>query len=144
MKLKMLCFLEVSSSIIDELYKIDSLLWNRFILEYFDWIYNRGFNFDYCDVLIGHIFKAYELTNELNVKSNGALTGAKLGRRHNRWHVMRYVIRMCNNNISDLLANRISIEIHVGGHPVKYDFKACVEQLSLKVDSYHTRIQEAL
>lgn len=140
---KEIIFFELSSSIIELMKNIDFYLWKRFVLMYLEWIYNTNFNFDYCDVLIGHVFRIFSLTEDLEIKSNAAITAAELGRGHNRWYVMNFVVKMCSS-ISDNLADRIAIEIHVGGENVKHNFIACVEKINSNIEKYHERIHEVL
>ncbi|WP_052705286.1 protein kinase [Flavobacterium sp. 316] len=140
---KEIIFYEISSYIIELLFKIDFYLWKRFVLMYLEWIYSSRFNFDYCDVLIGHVSKIFVLTDDLEIKSNAALTAAELGRSHNRWYVMNFVLKMCSS-ISDNLADRIAIEIHVGGDSVKNNFIACAERINTNIDKYHKKIYEVL
>lgn len=136
-------FYELNSSFIERSYEIDSYLWKRFILKYFEWINSKNFVFDYCDVLIGHIHTAYNLSDDLEVKSMAVLTAAELGRSHNRWYVMRFVLKMCSG-ISDNLANRIAIEIHVGEDRVRKNLMLCTERLNTTINRYHSQIVEAL
>jgi len=137
-------FWEMSSYFIVKSYEVDQLLWKRLVLTYLDWIYRGGFAYNYCDVLIGHIFEIYSKSEDLEVKSACALTGAELGRSHNRWYVMRFVMRMSSNDISETLADRIAIEIHVGGSSAKYNFIACVDRINESRSRYHPIIREAL
>jgi len=141
---KQILYYSITSELIESFYKIDIYLWKQFILDYFDWISEAGFNFDYCDVLIVHIFTAFEITSDLEVKTSGALAGAELGRSHNRWYVMRYVLKMCSHNIPDKLAERMAIEIHVAGRQAQNNLEACVDRLNATISRYHPKIQEIL
>ena len=115
-----------------------------FVLDFLDLIESSGWSFDYCDVLIGKIKKIYELTDDIEIKSKAVLTGAWLGHEHNRWYVMHKVIAMANRDISDNLAERIVIEMYVGGHSVRKDFVKCVHQVNQDIGSYHKSIEKAL
>lgn len=137
-------FYEISTKFIKAMFEIDAHKWKRLVLMYVEWILNSSFAFDYCDVIVGHLFKAYELTEDLEVKSKSALAAARLGASHNRFYVMKYVLRMCSPSISDVLADRIAIEIYVEGDNVKRNFKTCTRQLNISIDRYHEKIEEVL
>ena len=136
--------MEITETIIGVLHGIDDLLWKQFILTYFEWIDGKNFNFDYCDVIVGHIYKAYQITEDLEIRSKAVLSGAKLGRSHNRWYVMEYIITMCSPKISDKLADRLNIEIYIGGKETIRDLERCVEGLTTTITRYHQKIREAL
>jgi serine/threonine protein kinase len=136
-------FYDFTSSFIIESKNIDSFLWKRLCLLYLDWIYGKSFDFNYCDALIGHIYNIYEISDDPELKSRCVFTAAELGCYHNRWYVMRFAIRMCSN-ASEKLANRIAIEIHVGGKRFKDNLKCCVKQVKQTLNSYPSIIREAI
>lgn len=130
----------------DNLHIIHSLnreLYNEFALVYLDWVYNKSFNFDYCDVVVGNVYSIYQQTKDVEVKSNCAISAAELGKSHNRWYVMRYVVRMSNPEIDDNLAFRIAMDIELD-EKNKINFLRCVGQINSSISSYHKLIQEVL
>jgi serine/threonine protein kinase len=135
---------EVSNEIIDKFLEIDKSLCNEFAVIYFEWIDNSSFQFDYCDVIINHIYKLYSEIDDLEIKSKAIICAAKLANGNNRWYVMRQVIKMGNQNISDNLAFRIALEIDIEGYSCKNDFKRCVTQLRSTISAYHDEIEEVL
>lgn len=137
-------FFEINKDIIDIFKGISTDLWNDFALLYLNWVHNTNFLFDYSDVIIGNVFKIYEEANELEIKSIAVLTAAELGRSHNRYYVMRFVVRMANPSIDDHLAFRIGLEIDIDESRHKENFKRCVAQINLTTSEYHKKIQEAL
>ncbi len=66
---------------------------------YFSWIKSKHHKFDYCDVLVNHIYKTFNLTSDLEIMSQAVLTAAELGKAHNRWYVMKKVVEMCSPKI---------------------------------------------
>ena len=137
-------FMEVTTDLIEKLAEIDRELWKQFLLMYFEWVYNKSFPFDYCDVVVGHLFKAFAITTDLEIKAHAALTAAELGRSHNRWYVMQKVITMCSPHISENLANRLNIEIHVEGSQAKENLRICASRINLNLNSYHPEIIKAI
>lgn len=135
---------EIDQSNLEKLKAIDEELWDNLAVVYLDWIRTRGFDFNYCDVLIGHIKHIYDKTSNLKVKCLATIVGADLAESHNRWFVMGKVVSMCSPQIDSMLAQRISIEIVVGGEAIRNHFLACVDRISLESDSYHPAIAEAL
>lgn len=128
---------------IDKFYKLDKELSNELSLMYFDWVFNRSFSFDYCDVIIGYITKIYEITVDLDVKSRAVIVSAELARTHNRWYVMKYVVKMASPDINENLAFRISLELEIESRNT-YNFKRCVEGINLSISSYHETIKNIL
>ncbi|RXJ49558.1 protein kinase domain-containing protein [Gelidibacter gilvus] len=112
-------------------------------LQYLDWVYKRSFDFSYCDVVADNINLIYKLSDDVEVKSRCALSSSELGRYHNRWYVMKYVIKMCDSDIEDNLAFRIAMDIELESNN-KQNFIKCAHQIKLTIDSYHTEIQKAL
>ncbi len=140
---KGIIFHTISEDILDYFKSIDRHLFSEFAIEYLDWIYQQSFTYDYCDVVVGNIFFIYNNTSDVEVKTKCAISGARLGYYHNRWYVMRYVVRMANSDIDDNLAFRISMEIELNERD-KNNFKGCVRQISLTTSAYHQQIKDIL
>jgi len=136
-------FYELNIEILDFFYKENSELFNEFALMYFSWVSKKGFNFDYCDVIIGYIYNIYQKTSDLEVKSKAVIAAAELGRSHNRWYVMKYVVRMSDHKIHDNLAFRISLELELDKRN-KLNFIGCVEGINNFIHVYHPTIENAL
>jgi serine/threonine protein kinase len=139
-----LLLFEISNEIIDKFLAIDKGLCNEFAVIYFDWIDQSNFQYDYCDVIINHIYKLYSEIDDLEIKTKAIICAAKLGNNNNRWYVMRQVIKMGNHNISDNLAFRIALDIDIEGFNCKYDFKRCATQLRNTISIYHDEIEDVL
>ncbi len=136
-------FYLISEEILSHFKNLDKHMFAEFSIEYLDWVYSNSFNYDFCDVIVGNIFYIYNNTKDIEVKAKCAITAAKLGHYHNRWYVMRYVVRMANKDIDDNLAFRISMEIELNERD-KISFKACVRQIGLSPSSYHQEISDIL
>lgn len=124
-------------------YSLNRHYFNDIALMYCDWVYNKNFGFDYCDVVVNNVYSIYKKTRDVEVKSKCALSAAELGQSHNRWYVMGYVIRMCDTNIDDNLAFRIGMDL---GFDIKdqTNFKRCAEGINQTIDSFHNLIKENL
>jgi serine/threonine protein kinase len=134
---------EMESEILDLFYQLDKDLSNELSIIYSEWVYSRNFNFDYCDVIIGLIFKIYEKTSDLEVKSKAVIAAAELGRSHNRWYVMGYVVKMAGKGIDEHLAFRISLELELEDQNIQ-NFKRCAQGINLSISDYHPIIKETL
>jgi serine/threonine protein kinase len=118
-------------------------LFNEISLIYLEWVYNSSFNFDYSDVVADNIFFIFSNTKDVEVRSKCAISAAELGKTHNRWYVMRSVLKMSDKDIDENLAFRINMEIELDKRN-KINFQKCVEQINQTIESYHVEIQKAL
>lgn len=118
-------------------------LFNEFSLSYLEWAYNSSFQFDYCDVVANIIFYIFQHTKDIEVKAKCAVSAAEVGRSHNRWYVMKYVIRMSSPEIDNNLAFRIGMEIELEERN-RMNFSRCVEQVNQTTRSYHEKIRASL
>ena len=134
---------KVNEEILEYFLSLNKDLFYDFTLTYLDWVYNKSFNFDYCDVIVNLIHWIFENSTDIEVRSRCAITAAELGRSHNRWYVMRYVVKMSDRNIEDNLAFRISMDIELDDRG-KLNFEKCVAHIGLSIDSYHPKIHEVL
>lgn len=141
--IKDILFHSISEDVLNHFKNLDKHLFAEFSIEYLDWVYSQSFTYDYCDVVVGNIFFIYTNTKDVEVKTKCAISAARLGYYHNRWYVMRYVVRMSNSDIDDNLAFRISMEIELNDRD-KSNFKGCVRQISLTTSSYHPQIRNVL
>lgn len=128
---------------IDKLFDIDVLHAESIILDYFEWVSSRHFDFDYCDVLIGRVKRAYELSENVEIKALAILAGAELGSHHNRWYVMDNVVKMADSTIDELLAKRLSIEIHLDDGKHAKNLIHCFNDGNHN-SGYHQIVQDSL
>lgn len=138
-----LVFREINEEVLVTLLSKNKDLFNEFSLIYLEWVYNQSFNFDYCDVVVNNVFYIYQNTKDVEVKSKCAISAAELGKSHNRWYVMRYVVKMSNTDIDDNLAFRIGMDIELD-EKNKINFVKCVVQIRQTISSYHKLIKETL
>lgn len=136
-------FFSINQDILTYLHSLDVDSFYDLSLQYLQWIYNRSFNFSYCDVVIDNIYLIFNLSNDIEVKSRCAISASELGRYHNRFYVMKYVVKMCNPDIDDSLAFRIAMDIELENNN-KLNFIRCVEQIDLTIDSLHREIKKVL
>ncbi len=115
---------------------------DRIAMAYCDWA--RGsFAFRECDVVVGRleaIFHSQETS--LEARAAALVAAAALGAVHNRWFVMRRVMRLADATLDESLAERVSIEIlaaDAGSH-----FLQCAECINRSSADYHPRIAQSL
>ncbi len=119
----------------------DPEVWEELARLYCQWISEREFGFETCDVLVKRLEKTFSL-GSIGVKASVALAAAHLGRSHNRWFVMRRLLDMCGPNLDEKVAERIAIEIVA--EEVQEDFVKCAEQIYRKPEQYHPVIATVL
>lgn len=136
-------FAQLTEDTLNKIFILNKDFFNEFSLIYLDWVYNSGFDFDYCDVIVNNLYFIYQNTKDIEVKSKCVISSAELGKTHNRWYVMRYVIRMSNGDINENLAFRIAMDIDLNNKN-KINFQKCASQINLSINAYHKLIQEVL
>ncbi len=138
-----LVFNQITEEIIQSILSINKELFNEFSLIYLGWVFEKSFNFDYCDVVVDNIFFIYQNTKDVEVQSRCTTSAAELGRTHNRWYVMKYVVKMGNYDIEDNLAFRIAMEIEIDARH-QMNFKRCAKGINQIISAYHPLIKEVL
>lgn len=116
-------------------------LWKYLVVQYCDWVDESSFDFNYCDVLVRRLDYIFD-HGDLESKAAAALAVAELGASHNRFAVMRYVVRMCGKTIDDAAGQRIAIEIQAAD--AQYNFRRCAQAIGQDIGDYHPRIAEVL
>jgi eukaryotic-like serine/threonine-protein kinase len=120
---------------------IDRSLWNSFANDYSEWVAGSGFTFAYCDVLIQRLERIFQL-GDLAIQAAVVLASAELAQSHNRWYVMRRVLKMCGPELSDDAAARLCIDIKA--FEAESTFRACADGVSSGYDAYHPLIRDAI
>jgi len=116
--------------------------WDRIVLAYCDWAH-ASFGFEFCDVLIGRLESIFRHANSSVAARAAALTAAaKLGAGHNRWFVMRKVLKMAGKGLDDEVAQRVVIEIRANEQAD--DFRTCASNIHRPLSAYHPRLAEVL
>ena len=123
------------------LHALDPDLWEELARLYCAWVTDRGFDYEYCDVLIRRLERVFALGG-IAVKAVVALAAADLGRGHNRWLVMRRLMALCGKDLDPKVAERIAIE--VVAEEAQYDFLRCARAIGRQRDEYHPAIAEVL
>lgn len=124
----------LDETVIETLHSLDADLWARVAEYYCTWVRRRAFEFEYCDVVVGRLRKVFDL-GDVSIKASAAVAAAELGQSHNRWFVMRNVLRMCGLGMDENAARRIALELRVGGGHWK--FEMCAEMIRMSEDQYH-------
>lgn len=117
--------------------------WEALALAYCEWA-RASFTFDFCDVIGGCLRSIFQnAASSVAVKANVATAMATIGAKNNRWYCMRLLNAMTDTNISDALAQRITIEIRA--NELHRYFEHCArEVLGWERTDYHSRILGAL
>jgi serine/threonine protein kinase len=136
-------FFSINQDILNHLFSLNTDSFYDISLKYLEWVYNRSFDFNYCDVVADNIYLIYSLSSDIEVKSRCAISASELGRYHNRWYVMGYVVKMCNSDIDDGLAFRIAMDIELDSNN-KLNFVRCVERINRSITAYHSEIENVL
>jgi hypothetical protein len=116
--------------------------WDRIALAYCDWAAGT-FTFSFCDVVVGRlewIFKNER--SSLDARAAALVSAAVLGAAHNRWLVMRRVMRMADAALDERLAERVAVEIQAAGAEER--FLACAECINRSATDFHPRIVEVV
>ncbi|HMO81379.1 MAG TPA: serine/threonine-protein kinase [Pyrinomonadaceae bacterium] len=121
--------------------KIDLEYAETLAIEYCDWVKAAGFDYEFCDILVNRLesvlgFQAFD------VKVAAIMAIARLGKSHNRWYVMRRLLRICGSNMEERLAQRIAIEIQVEDY--YWDFIDSATRSGNTIQDYHHLITEVL
>jgi len=134
-------FTALDESKLLELWNLDSGYATTIALAYCDWVLNRSFDWDYCDVLVGRLETIYNLP-PMDCKVAAILAIAELGRSHNRWYVMSQLMRLCDQNMEEQIAKRIAIEIEV--EEIEDKFAASATVIKHQIEEYHPKIVDVL
>ncbi len=136
-------FYEIDEESLTILSSLSSGYFNELSILYCEWVFRKSFSFGYCDVVIVNLFLIYGISDDVEVKAKCAISSAELGKAHNRWFVMKYVLKMCSATINPNLAFRIGLEIGFDSRN-KLNFIRCAENINLTKNSYHKHIAENL
>jgi hypothetical protein len=116
--------------------------WDRIAVAYCDWAAG-SFPFSFCDVVVGRlewIFRCEQ--SSLDARAAALVSAAGLGATHNRWLVMRRVMRMAEATLDEKLAERVAVEIQATDAQER--FLTCAENINRSFGDYHPRIARAL
>jgi len=134
-------FFTLSEEKIEYLYKMNHEMWKIMSLQYCEWSEIVNFEFQYCDLLVRHLELIFTL-GDTECKSSSALATARLGASHNRWYVMRSLLRMCGSSLEDRVAQRLAVEIRAAER--EHDFITCARVLEKQISEYHPDIYKVL
>jgi hypothetical protein len=116
--------------------------WDRIAVAYCDWA-GGTFSFTFCDVVVGRLESIFKNEkSSLDGRAAALVSAAGLGAAHNRWLVMRRVLRMADAALDEKLAERVAIEIQATGAEER--FVACAECINRSAADFHPRIVEVL
>ncbi|HEV2841683.1 MAG TPA: hypothetical protein VGW39_10190 [Chthoniobacterales bacterium] len=99
--------------------------------KYCDWVGSTAFLFHYSDIVCSRLTSIFDNGTPAN-KAIAFIALIQLGESHNRWYIMREMLRRCSPNaLSKEIARRLTIEIKTA--EVEYQFRRCVREVNWDV-----------
>ena len=96
---------------------------NAIIEKYCDWVCSTEFDFHYVDTVSLRLTEIFD-NGDASVKAMSLVSLVRLGYSHNRYYVMRLMLRRCSADaLPDPLGRRVSIELKM--QQLESDFKSC-------------------
>jgi hypothetical protein len=93
--------------------------------KYCDWVCNTSFLFHYADTVSSRLEAIFDAGTPTN-KAHALIAMIELGESHNRWYVMRTMLRCCGKDrISKEEGRRLAIEIRT--EEMERQLKRCIE-----------------
>jgi serine/threonine protein kinase len=106
--------------------------------KYCGWAGNTAFLFHFADTVCSRLEAIFDNGTAAD-KAAAIVALIRLGESHNRWYVMREMLRRCGSDqISKELARRIAIEIRT--EEVEREFRRCVEEVKWDVSLFSSEI----
>ncbi len=96
--------------------------------KYCDWVCKTSFLFHYADTVCARLEAIFGAGTPTN-KAHALIAMIELGESHNRWYVMRVMLRCCGKDcISKEVGRRLAIEIRT--EEMEEQFKRCADEAS--------------
>jgi hypothetical protein len=96
--------------------------------KYCDWVCKTTFLFHYGDTVCSRLETIFDTGTPTN-KAHALIAMIELGESHNRWYVMRVMLRCCGKDrISKEIGRRLAIEIRT--EEMEQQFRRCVREAS--------------
>lgn len=103
------------------------------IEKYCEWVGSTAFLFHFSDSICSRLTAIFDKGTPAD-KAIAFAALVRLGETHNRWYVMRCMLRRCGSDeLSKDMARRLAIEIKT--EEIEEQFKRCVREVSWNVDS---------
>ena len=100
--------------------------------KYCDWVGSTAFLFHYSDIVCSRLTSIFDNGTPAN-KAIAFIALIQLGESHNRWYIMREMLRRCSTNaLSKEIARRLTIEVKTA--EVEYQFRRCVREVNWDVE----------
>ena len=101
------------------------------IEKYCEWARSTSFAFHFADTVCGCLVTIFD-NGDAATKALAMSALIALGESHNRWYVMRNMLRRCaTDSASPEIARRLAIEIQT--EELEYQFRRCVEEVKWDV-----------
>ncbi|WP_052259396.1 protein kinase [Flavobacterium sp. KMS] len=127
-------FKKIGLERIDEIIKLDLTLADALGYSFSEWVRERAFLFDYCDIIGKRLDKFIEHCS-LNTKTPCIIALLIMGTSHNRFYVEELCYKWMHNAIDNTLAQRLAIELISEDKTICYKINHL--ERSIKVDRYN-------
>lgn len=132
---------QIDEENLSALHVLDVSRWEQLASMICDWAKTNSFGFGFCDVIVGRLMAIHNL-GSINAKAESAIAAVCLGASNNRWYVMGHAMDMCAASMDPGVAQRVAIEIRIGG--LQHEFKACARMIRREQSEFHPKICEVL
>ena len=96
--------------------------------KYCDWVRRTSFLFHYADAVCSRLETIFDVGTPTD-KAHAVIAMVELGESHNRWYVMRVMLRCCGKDrISKEVGRRLAIEIRT--EEMEGQFRRCIQEAS--------------
>lgn len=101
--------------------------------KYCEWARSTQFLFNFSDNICSRLTTIFDYGTPTD-KACAFAALVELGESHNRWYIMRCMIRRCKkDNINPEVAKRLAIELKT--EEIEYQFRRCVEEIRADPES---------
>ncbi len=115
--------------------KRDNGVAGAIIEKYCDWARNTAFAFHFSDTVGGCLMAIFD-NGDAATKAMALTALIRLGYSHNRWYVIRNMLRRCApETLSVELAQRFAIEIKIEN--LERGFTRCIEEVKWDINTLH-------
>jgi hypothetical protein len=114
-------------------------LFSRFALAICKWSSSGGFLWAFCDVLGARLEYIFE-KGSTRERAAAAVAALHLGTGHNRWSVMRRLVRMIGPQIDEDLADRLIVDIHAMDARAVAELQQVERIIHVSRNSFHPKI----
>lgn len=108
-----------------------------------EFVMNRSFDFDYCDILAARMAVFFEI-GDTELRALILLAFLELGVSHNRWLVERSFHTRALEDAADNVIQRFLVEVGVRDYPFKGKIAHLLLSISVEMDTLHPLLRAAI